>query len=285
MRLIFHLQGRLGNIFFILSAFYYSLSKNIQSNIVIPEYVKYYLDENKDIYKFYSYIKPYVIDKVDFDSIHMWDAETEIDNVNIIDLDDIILKYKNTNSIISFDYVFFQNCKYFLSNKNLMKNIFTINNDKVQSYVNKIVNNDVLISVRRGDYFDANFYVLTKSYYIDMYNTYFKGKNIYITCDDIEWCRNNLLLNDFNECTNITYIDDLNPLEIVNIASAFNNFICANSTFSMMCDLFADSLNKVTIGVKNINKTIIRHNGFNPNIIIYDLNNKEFKKYIDNLSI
>jgi hypothetical protein len=159
--------------------------------------------------------------------------------------------------------------------------MFTINNDKVQSYINKIVNNDVLISVRRGDYFDANFYVLTKSYYIDMYNTYFKGKNIYITCDDIEWCRKNLLLNDFNECTNITYIDDLNPLEIVNVASVFNNFICANSSFSMMCDLFANSPNKTTICAININKTIIRHYGFNQNAITYDLNNKNYYKYID----
>lgn len=280
MKLIFNLQGRLGNIFFIFSAFYYALKNNIESYIYIPKYVIDYINNNDFLNELYNKINKFVITNVDnLKCINLYDNEDE-NNIHIIDLDNIINKYNNQNININFHFVMFQNCKYFLKYKNNIKQYFINKTNKVNQYKKIISDNDVFISVRRGDYFDAKFYVLNEKYYVDMYNNYFIGKNIYVSSDDINWCKEYLTIDKFINCKNINYIDDLNPIEIITITQYFSNFICANSTFSMMAELFSNNKNKKVIAVKNISKTIIRNYSFDK-CILYDLNDKNNYKYIN----
>lgn len=196
-------------------------------------------------------------------------------------LDDFIKDNINTNNTIFFRYNYFQDKKFFLEYKNDIQKIFNIENNHINNYQNIITNNDVFISVRRGDYITANFYVLNEKYYIDNYNKYFAGKNIYMSSDDLIWCRKKLTIDKFNNCKCITYIRESHPLEIVSISKYFSNYICANSTFSWMCSLISINNNAKIITVPTLSKSWYRNNIVNDTNIYYDLNLQENKKYID----
>lgn len=280
MKLIFNLQGRLGNIFFIFSAFYYALKNNIESYIYIPEYVMDYINNNDFLNELYNKINNFTLTNFNkSEYINLYDKENE-NNIHIIDLYDILKKYNNQSININFECVMFQNCKYFLQYKNEIKKIFINETENTLKYKQLISENDVLIFVRRTDYITYKFYILNENYYIDMYNKYFTGKNIYVTSDDIDWCKENLTINKFKGLKNIYYINDLNPIETITICQYFSNFICSNSTFSMMGELFSNYENKKVIAVKNISKIMKRNNGFDK-CILYDLNDKNNYKYIN----
>ena len=276
MKLIFTMQGRLGNLFYIFSAFYYALKHNINSQLILHNDYKVFWTENKLNKILYNKIKKFVINNYDKTKyINLY--EGPVDN---IELEDVISENYNTTNTINFDFVFFQTCKYFLKYKDNIKKYFTYENNNTNKYKNIISDNDVLISVRQGDYYGAGYYVLNKEFYIDMYNQYFSSKNIYITSDDINWCKENLTIDKFINCTNIYYINDLHPIEIATISQYFSNFICANSTFSMMLELLSNCENKKAIGVINISSEIIKHYAFDDKCIIYDLNDPKNYKYI-----
>ena len=276
------MQGNLGNLFYIFSAFYYALKQNIDSYLILHN--GYKLVWNLKLPQFiYNKIKKFIITYDDkFTIPNNKNNITYIGDgpIDSIDLDDIINKNYNTTNIISFYFGFFQTCKYFLKYKNEIKKYFIIETDNVNKYKNIIHSDDVLISVRQGDYYNSGYYVLNKEYYIDMYNNYFIGKNIFITSDDINWCKENLTINKFKNCKNLHYICILNSYEIVTISQYFSNFICANSTFSMMLELFSNYENKKAVGVVDISSEIIRHNAFDNKCIICDLNDPKNYKYI-----
>lgn len=92
---------------------------------------------------------------------------------------------------------------------------------------------DVAIHIRRTDYTKNNFHkVLSLDYYYNCLKLLReKGdiKNIYIFSDDLNWCRNNLKLdNDLN----INYVSLKNDIEELTFLSHFKNIIIANSSFS-----------------------------------------------------
>lgn len=276
MKLIFTIEGRLGNVFYIFSAFYYALKQNIDSYLILHDDYKWFWTDNNLNKILYDKIKNFVIvnhDKNKYINLY----EGPIDN---IDLDDIINDNYNTSNIINFDFAFFITYKYFAYYKNDIKKYFINETNNVNMYKSMISDNDVLISVRQGDYYDAGFYVLNEKYYIDMYNNYFVGKNIFITSDDINWCKKHLTIDKFINCKSLHYICILNPIEIVTISQYFSNFICANSTFSMMLELFSNYENKKAVGVINISPEIIKYNAFDDKCIIYDLNDEKNHKYI-----
>ena len=283
MTCIFYLHGRLGNHFFIISAMMYIMKKyNIKCYLYIPDdilelHCKWttlglsYIFDNDNF-------KDKLIYKLPNNIIYSCDLEY-YDNTER--LDDFIKDNINTNNTIFFRYDYFQDKKFFLEYKNDIQKIFNIENDYINNYQNIITNNDVFISVRRGDYITANFYVLNEKYYIDNYNKYFAGKNIYMSSDDLIWCRKKLTLDKFNNCKCITYIRESHPLEIVSISKYFSNYICANSTFSWMCSLISINNNAKIITVPTLSKSWYRNNIVNDTNIYYDLNLQENKKYID----
>jgi hypothetical protein len=281
MQLIFKLSGRLGNHFYILSAMMYAMKKyNIRCKLKISNHVK-----NQNIDYVYDNFSEYIIDEVPKNYIDINEQFNcnEYNYDNTIDLDSIINTYINTNHIIYLSRSYFQTNKYFLKYKDEIKQIFINDNENVLKYEQLISEDDVFISVRRGDYITYGFHTLNKNYYIDMYNKYFKCKNIYISSDDINWCKENLLIDKFNNCKNIVYLENLTPLELYNISTYFKNYICSNSTFSSMCELSSE-YNQKSVGVKNIIGYICRDHMFSNNCIIYDIKNEQYKKYLDNIN-
>ena len=297
MSYLFNLQGRLGNHFFIISAIIYLMNKYNVTNIKLdilsyvyyitnfnseyPKYIQYFIDNNYLLNDKDKKNKENILKNGNYIQI---DDYFDINDIEIIrNIDDSIKTHSNQN--LYFNCTMFQNKKYFFTNKEKIKSLFTIENDNTNYYKKQINENDVFISVRRGDYFDAKFYVLNPLYYIDSYNKYFSGKNIYISSDDIKWCKENLTINKFVNCKNIIYIENLSPLEIVTISQYFNNYICANSTFSMMCNLFSNDENPNCVCVRNISHNIIRDDVWTNNAIIIDIEQKNYQQYIDILSL
>ena len=281
MQLIFKLSGRLGNHFYILSAMMYVMKKyNIRCKLKISNHVK-----NQNIDYVYDNFSEYIIDDITKNYIDISEQfdYNEYNYDNTIDLDNVINTYINTNNVIYLSYSYFQTNKYFLKYKDKIKQIFINETKNTLKYKQLISEDDVFISVRRGDYITYGFHTLNKNYYIDMYNKYFKGKNIYISSDDINWCKENLLIDKFNNCKNIVYLENLTPLELYNISTYFKNYICSNSTFSSMCEL-SSKYNQKSVGVKNIIGYICRDHMFSNNCIIYDIKNEQYKKYLDNIN-
>lgn len=267
MKLIFTLNGRTGNHFFIISAMNYVIQKyNVNCFLYIPEYVRYqniqHILNNFNI--LYEEPKNSII----------------INGVENIDLDDIVSKYKNSNNSLYFNYSFFQVNNYATQYINRIRNIFMKESEYTKQMKSKINENFTILFIRRTDYFDAKYYVINYKYYIDMYNTYFKGTNIYITSDDIDWCKSNFNINDFEKCENIEYIKQDDILEIYTVSIYFKNYICGNSSFHAMCELSSIHNDKNVIAVKNINSNEYRNHMYNDNAKLIDLKLPQYKKYI-----
>lgn len=281
LTLIFDLSGKLGNHFFILSAMIYAIKKyNIKCYLYVMNCV------NGGIYidYVYEYLNDYIIDKIPENARYCYDICGDMHVGDEIDLDLVIQKHINDDVTIYLYWEWFQDKKYFLPYKEDIQKIFNVNDIKFNKWNDMITDNDVFISVRRGDYIYFNFFVLTDTFYIDIYNEYFEGKNIYMSSDDIEWCKTYLSIDKFNNCKNITYIENYTPQEIVSLSKYFSNYICANSTFSWMCNLNSIHNNKKGIGVINIKKDISRDNVFDDNDIVYDLRKQDNIKYIDTIN-
>lgn len=295
MQFIFQLEGRMGNHFYIIAAMIYVMKKyNIDCKLFIQDYVKC-----QNLNHLYKNLEEHIIDKLPkvyipiYESFNPDDIEDVLKQQSIkcrdnsIDLDEFIKEYNTeeySNSTITFTFCFFQTDKYFLEYKDDIKKIFLVETENTLKYKNLISEDDVFISVRRGDYITACFYVLTNEYYIDMYNEHFSGKNIYISSDDINWCKENLPIEKFNNCNNITYLEDLDVLELYTIGTYFTNYICANSTFSSACELSSEH-NQKSIGIKNVAADICRHHMFSKNCIAYNvIENDKYKKYIDDIN-
>jgi len=268
------LYGRLGNHFYILSAANFLMHHGFKVTLV---------------YERFNYQRlghPSYLNKFDVWTESMYTFEhifAKITNVftGAEDLDECL---SFNNNVIYFNASYFQTNKYFLAYKEEMTNIFKCESEKVKEYEYILeksnIENSVFISVRQGDYHEAGFYVLTEQYYIDMYNEYFSGKDIFISCDDIEWAKNNLTINKFNNCNNIYYIENLSALEIYNFAINFKYYVCANSTFSSMCALSTKHDDSISIGVPNISPAFNRVNMFNKNTVLIDVTKEEYSKYI-----
>lgn len=104
---------------------------------------------------------------------------------------------------------------------------------KIIEYINNKygdLSDTVAISVRRGDYLKLlkTFIVLTSDWYDEVYETYFKGKNILISSDDIDWCRENIK----HEGINIQFCEENAETSLFVLSMCRGGFIGSDSTFS-----------------------------------------------------
>ena len=280
MEIIFNLNGEFGNHFYIISAFNYVVKKyNIKCSIFLTGNLNEYIEENYNnvLNQLYNLIISHRIYEIPKDVIIIDECP---DNNYSIDLDEIINTYINTNNIIRFNGCYFQTNKYYLKYKKHINTLYNYENQNIINYKNIISDNDVLLSVRRGNYFDVGFCVLSKNYYIDNYNKYFSGKNIYVSSDNIDWCKKNLTKNLFKKCSKIIYLDGFTNVEFYNISKLFSNYICANSTFSACYELSSNN-NKCSIGCINV-WAALKRSWFSKKCITYDLENEKYFNYIDN---
>jgi len=154
---------------------------------------------------------------------------------------------------------YFQSEKYFNNVKEVLLKQFKIKHslsDYTKSIQKKIINtnNSCSIHVRRGDYLDSKFfnvhgicdleyYLNSIRYLVDNYGEC----NYFIFSDDIDWCKNNLKIN------NAFYIDSSEariPHEDMYLMSLCNYNIIANSSFSWWAAWLNKNSSKVSIAPK-----------------------------------
>ena len=122
------------------------------------------------------------------------------------------------NNIILDGY--FQSEKYFSHNRNIIKSLFFVKE-------NKSYKDYTFIHVRRKDYllYPEFHPTCCVSYYSEAIKT-FPNEKFIVLSDDIEWCKKNI------KAKNIEYNDSATDLEDLSIMVSCKNAIIANSTFS-----------------------------------------------------
>jgi hypothetical protein len=127
---------------------------------------------------------------------------------------------------------FFQSSKYFDSIKNQLINKYFTPSSQIIDHLSKykISKNSLGISVRRGDYLmlQDNHCVLSPEYYQNALDLYFQDNidQIFIFSDDIEWCKENLQIE------NATFADTGSDYVDLCVMSMCNHHIIANSSYS-----------------------------------------------------
>ena len=153
-----------------------------------------------------------------------------------------------SNNLLNLDddtyvYGYFQSERYFMGIRKEIRKDFTITGD-LSDYtrlVEKWIQDEdstVSLHVRRGDYISnkratAVHGICSMSYYqnaIKMLNSKFHKNKYFIFSDDIQWCKENLKIN------NAIYVDNkgksVPPHEDLYLMSLCSHNIIANSTFS-----------------------------------------------------
>lgn len=138
---------------------------------------------------------------------------------------------------------YFQSYKYFENIREILLEEFQPlqKSALVNGYSDLIKSKQSSISlhVRRGDYvklgwdLSVNYYLNALSEMIKLMNFNNNKISLFIFSDDINWCQDNLIKNDFKE-VNITLINDkeLKDYEELYLMSLCENNIISNSTFS-----------------------------------------------------
>lgn len=136
-----------------------------------------------------------------------------------------------------------------------IKSIFKFKTDFETNLINQneelFSNPTILISIRRGDFVD------NKDYFQLSYKYYFKGLlnhfpdykkyNIIFTSDDINYCKYH-----FSFLRNACFLEGLNAIEQLCLASKFDHYIVSNSTFSWWLAKLGEKQNSIVIcPVKN----------------------------------
>ncbi|MFD2909777.1 alpha-1,2-fucosyltransferase [Flavobacterium ardleyense] len=109
----------------------------------------------------------------------------------------------------------------------------------------------ILISVRRGDFVNSEgyFQLSYKYYFTALINHFpdFNNYNIIFTSDDINYCKYH-----FSFLENVFFLEGLNAVEQLAIATKFDHYIISNSTFSWwLARLGENEKTKVICPVKN----------------------------------
>ena len=80
--------------------------------------------------------------------------------------------------------------------------------------------------MRRGDYINNNAYQQLNMDYYTKAMQMIGSKEYYVFSEDITWCKQHF------KGSNITFIDDINPVNSLSLMASCSNNIIANSTFS-----------------------------------------------------
>lgn len=106
--------------------------------------------------------------------------------------------------------------------------------------------NAVAIHIRRGDYLELDYYILSVDYYkraINYMNRHVKNPHYYIFSNDIKWAKENLKLKEKN-----TFVDwNKKDYEDLHLMTKCKHFIIANSTFSWWGAFLSTYSNKIVI--------------------------------------
>ena len=156
---------------------------------------------------------------------------------------------------------FFQSEKYFTHNRDKILDYFkptdfilNLIHEKYGLFLDKITTS---VHVRRGDYIKhPNHHpVQTIEYYMESINELKNETDLFlIFSDDIEWCKNNIILD------NCVYIEDEKDYIELFLMSKCNNNIISNSSFSWWGAWLNKNKDKIVIGPKKWFGSDIKHN-------------------------
>jgi hypothetical protein len=145
---------------------------------------------------------------------------------------------------------FFQSEKYFIEERKNILSIFkpTIDIEKQLHKYNFRNYNTTSIHVRRGDYLKFNNIHTVQN--LEYYNQALKITESYtdkyiVFSDDVDWCKNNFLGNNF------IFVENEKDYIELYLMSYCNNNIISNSSFSWWGAWMNNNLNKIVIGPKN----------------------------------
>lgn len=164
---------------------------------------------------------------------------------------------------------YYQTEKYFNHRRNDILELFKPKDEHVKYITEKYgdLNNTCSIHVRRGDYLlkQSHHPVCSLDYYRNAISMIPKGVRFIVLSDDIEWCKNNFLGDDFTFVENeLDYID-------VYIMSMCDHNIIANSTFSWWGAWLNNNPNKMVVAP-------IKWFGTNKNLNTKDIIPKKWMK-------
>lgn len=158
---------------------------------------------------------------------------------------------------------YWQTENYFLDHKEEILKDFNISEETKNELIKRyplVTKNSVSIHIRRTDYVTSNgFHPLQNiQYYNKALNIIRDYENILIFSDDINWCKENIKLD------NSIFIENNDNVEDLHLMSMCNHNIIANSSFSWWGAFLNKNLNKKIIAPNNwfgdftgINTTLI----------------------------
>jgi hypothetical protein len=141
---------------------------------------------------------------------------------------------------------FYQSEKYFLENKNEVKNLFSPSNEFrtkcFSDYPALNAYNTVAINVRRGDYLTQshNHPVVTLEYILKGLELIPNKDHIFVVSDDIPWCKENIKLD------NTTFVH-YTILDALWFLSYCRHFVMSNSTFSWWAAYLGEKEDSITV--------------------------------------
>lgn len=142
---------------------------------------------------------------------------------------------------------YFQSEKYFIKHKGVVKDLFYPPNDFIESVNNEIpfIKDKIVlaINVRRGDYLfkPGGHPVITMEYINEALKHLPKYDHVIVMSDDIEWCKENIIL------PNVYYNEKYWDHEGLWLLSLCHHFIISNSTFSWWGAYLSRNENKVVV--------------------------------------
>ena len=142
---------------------------------------------------------------------------------------------------------YFQSEKYFIHNRDKILKLFEPRQQDIEYIKNKynIDENSISIHIRRGDYLNIQHIhpICEKEYYNNALNL-LDGKKVYIFSNDIEWCKNNLKIDN-----GIYVVGEQNYIDLYMMSMCSDNII-ANSSFSWWGSWLNKNENKRVIAPK-----------------------------------
>lgn len=131
-----------------------------------------------------------------------------------------------------------------------IKSVFNFKTDFETSLINQnrklFSKSTLLISIRRGDFVDnKDYFQLSYKYYFKALLHHFpdyEKYNIIFTSDDINYCKYH-----FSFLKNAYFLDGLNAIQQLCLASKFDHFIISNSTFSWWLAKLGEKSNSMVI--------------------------------------
>lgn len=255
MKIITLLQGGLGNQLF---QYAYGRALSLKYNAQLQLDLSFLTRNNVSRHGFTA--RPFELDKYNLLKTKTY---IPIESYSIInDLSDTNNLQVNRNYYLE---GYFHSENYFKDYFDVIKQELTLKNPP---NVN-ILENSCSLHIRRGDYVNIQDYhpLQPVSYYKkaieEIYGENTENVNFYIFSDDIDWCVNNLKLENANYITGGSNHDDLYMM------SKCENNIIANSSFSWWAAYLNDNPNKKVVApIKWFGESYLKTHGEQPQNLI-----------------